>query len=105
MSKIQRNPDVLWREEEEPRNEALADLEQGNGEDAADLGTSLLFLNGQMLSLNLLGTEIWKLCDGRTEQDIVAELLAMFEVEEKELAGDVATFLAALAEKGFIVYE
>ena len=103
MSKIQRNSDVLWREEEDPRNEALAALEQG--EDATDLGTSLLFHNGQMLSLNLLGTEIWKLCDGRTEQEIVAELLTVFEVGEEELAGDVAAFLTTLAEKGFIVYE
>ncbi len=103
MAKIYRNPDVLWREEEEPLQEALTGLDQG--EDVADLGTSLLFHNGQMLSLNILGTEIWKLCDGRTAEEIVAELLNAFEVEQEELSKDVAIFLGELAEKGFIEYE
>jgi GeoRSP system PqqD family protein len=102
MQKIQRNPDVLWREEDESREEALTGLEQG--EDVGGVGTLLLFHNGQMLSLNLLGAEIWKLCDGRTQAEIVAELLAAFEVGEEELRADVAAFLTELAEKGFIQY-
>ena len=100
--KIQRNPDVLWREEDDHRQEALAGLDQG--EDVAEIGTALLFHNGQMVSLNILGAEIWKLCDGRTEAEIVNELLNCFEVEQVELSNDVAEFLAELAEKGFIQY-
>ena len=57
-----------------------------------------------MVSLNILGTEIWKLCDGRTTAEIIATLLDCFEVEEKELSADVAAFLGDLAEKGFISY-
>lgn len=102
MEKIQRNPDVLWREEDESRDQALAGLEQG--EDVAELGTVLLYHNGQMVSLNILGAEIWKLCDGRTQEEIVTELLALFEVGEEELRADVTAFLTELAEKGFILY-
>ncbi|HEY3309010.1 MAG TPA: GeoRSP system PqqD family peptide chaperone [Desulfuromonadaceae bacterium] len=102
MQKIQRNPEVLWREEDDSRQEALAGLDQG--QDVADIGTSLLFHNGQMVSLNILGTEIWKLCDGRTASEIIATLFDSFEVEENELTADVAAFLDELAEKGFIDY-
>ena len=102
MRIIQRNPDVLWREEDEQRDQARSALELGD--DAEDIATSLLFNNGVMLSLNILGTEIWKLCDGRTTSEIVAELLTCFEVEEEELRSDVTAFLNELAEKGFIHY-
>lgn len=103
MRKILRNPDVMWREEDE----AMADAVQGldKGEDVEDIGTSVLFTGGTMLSLNYLGTEIWKLCDGRDADSIVAELLQEFEVEEDILREDVLVFLAELAEKGFITYE
>lgn len=100
--KIQRNPDVMWREEEA----ALADAQEAlaRGEDVGEMGTSVLFCGGTMLSLNLLGTEVWKLCDGRNVAGIVAELLPQLEVEETTLRGDVEAFLAALDEKGFITY-
>jgi GeoRSP system PqqD family protein len=102
MRRIQRNPDVLWREEDEQRDQARSALEQGDA--AEDIATSLLFNNGIMLSLNILGTEIWKLCDGRTSAEIVTELLTCFEVDEDELRADVTGFLNELAEKGFIHY-
>lgn len=102
-SVIVRNPDVLWREEDDARDEAQAGLAQGN--DVSDVGTSLLFANGQMVVLNLLGTEIWKRCDGKSPEGLVAELLTEFEVEEAVLAEDVAAFLAELEGKGFITYE
>ncbi len=103
MGTIKRNPDVMWREEDE----AFADAQEGlaRGEDVGDMGTSVLFCGGTMLSLNLLGTEVWKLCDGRNVAGIVAELLLQFEVEEDVLSEDVDVFLAELAEKGFITYE
>ena len=55
-----------------------------------------------MLSLNVLGTEIWKLCDGRTMDDIVAELLKSFEVEEAVLRDDADEFLKQMKEEGLI---
>lgn len=103
MRKIQRNPDVMWREEDEASADAQEAL--ARGEDVGDTGTSVLFCGGTMLSLNLLGTEVWKLCNGRNVAGIVAELLPQFEVEEDMLSEDVEAFLAELAEKGFITYE
>jgi GeoRSP system PqqD family protein len=54
--KLFRNPDVMWREEEEFKEKALEDLEKG--ENIEDVGTSVLYSGGIMLSLNILGTEI-----------------------------------------------
>jgi pyrroloquinoline quinone biosynthesis protein D len=100
---IFRNDDVLWREEDEPKAQAYEALSQG--EDATDVGTSVLFADGIMLSLNVLGTEIWKRCDGRSVDEMVADLVTQFEVEPAVLKEDVETFLAELAQKGFIRYE
>ena len=101
--KIFRNPDVMWREEEEYKEQALEGLEKGD--DVEDVGTSVLYSGGKMLSLNLLGTEIWKSCDGRTADEIVSGLLESFEVEEDVLKKDVTSFMSELEEKGFIRYE
>ncbi len=101
--KIYRNPEVLWREEDEQLAQAREGLEKG--EDVADLGTSVLFADGVMLTLNVMGTEIWKRCDGRTVDDIVSELVAQFDVEPAVLKEDTLAFLAELKEKGYIRYE
>ena len=102
MKRIQRNPDILWREEDEALEEAAALLESGG--EASEIGTAILFSDGTMVTLNLLGTEIWKRCEGRTEEEIVTELLEEFEVEVDILRHDVATFLNELAEKRYIFY-
>lgn len=101
--KIYRNPDVLWREEEDAAQEAAAVLERGD--DVEEIGTSLLFADGVMVTLNLLGTEIWKMCDGIGIDELIARLLEQFEVEEDVLREDVRSFLDDLAAKGFIRYE
>jgi pyrroloquinoline quinone biosynthesis protein D len=102
MKRIQRNPDILWREEDDAVEEAHALLEQGG--EAGEIGTAILFSDGTMTSLNLLGTEIWKRCEGLTEDELVAELLEEFEVEESLLRSDVAAFLHDLADKRYITY-
>ncbi len=102
MKRIQRNPDILWREEDDVRDEAISALERG--EDVAEVGTSLLFAGGQMVVLNMLGTEVWKRCDGKSFDDLVSEILVEFEVEEELLRADVTAFLAELEGKGFISY-
>jgi pyrroloquinoline quinone biosynthesis protein D len=102
MPKIRRNPDVMWREEDEALAGAREALDRGD--DVGQMGTSVLFSGGTMLSLNFLGTEIWKLCDGRSVDDIAAELHPQFEVEEDVLREDVRAFLDELAEKGFVTY-
>ena len=102
MQRIHRNPDILWREEDDAVEEANSLLEQGG--EAGEIGTAILFSDGTMVTLNLLGTEIWKRCEGLTEDEIVAELLQEFEVEAAVLRADVALFLIELAEKRYISY-
>ena len=102
MKRIVRNPDILWREEDDAIEEANALLESGG--EAAEIGTAILFSDGTMVTLNLLGTEIWKRCEGLTEDEIVVELLNEFEVDEETLRCDVAAFLNELAEKRYIAY-
>lgn len=102
MQAILRNPNVMWREEVD----ALAEVQAGldSGEDVGEVGTAVLFSGGAMLSINFLGAEIWKLCDGRTFDAIVAVLLEQFDVEEDTLKNDVQSFLDDLTKKGFITY-
>ncbi len=101
--KIYRNPDVMWREEDEYKEQALEGLEKGD--DVEEVGTSVLYSGGTMLSLNLLGTEVWKLCDGKTAGEIVSALLEEFDVERDVLSKDVEAFVDELKEKDFIRYE
>ena len=92
----------MWREEVDTLAEAQAGLDRGD--DVEDLGTAILFSGGSMLSINFLGSEIWKLCDGRGMDDIVNTLFVQFDVEEEMLRSDVQAFLDDLAKKGFITY-
>lgn len=101
--KIFRNPDVMWREEDEYKEQALEGLDKG--EDVEDVGTSVLYSGSTMLSLNILGTEIWKLCDGKSVDEIVSELIESFEVGPDVLKNDVTAFIDELQEKGFVRYE
>jgi pyrroloquinoline quinone biosynthesis protein D len=100
--KIFRNPDVMWREEDKFREQAYSGLDKG--EDVSDMGTSIVLYSGKMFSFNILGTEIWKLCDGKTVEDIVSELRESFEVEEETLRKDVSAFLENLKKEG-LIYE
>ncbi len=101
--KIYRNPDIMWREEDEYKEQALEGLEKGD--DVGEVGTSVLYSGGTMLSLNILGTEIWKLCDGKSIDEIVSLLIEEFEVEIDVLRSDVTEFINELKEKDFIRYE
>lgn len=100
MVKIYRNPDAMWREEDIQKKEALEILSKG--EDVSGLGTSIILLNGAMHSLNLLGTEIWKLCDGKTLDELVSALEVDFEVERPALEQDVRDFVNSLKELGLL---
>jgi len=100
--RYRRRPGLPWREEPDAAREALAALEAGR--DAGGEGTLLVVERGRITELNLLGGEIWKLCDGtRDVGAIVEELLPRFEVGRDELVRDVVDFLADLAVRGWIV--
>jgi GeoRSP system PqqD family protein len=102
MTRIYRDQEVLWRTEEDALAEAH--LKLASGADITELGTSILLAEGQIVGLNLLGTEIWKICDGRNIEEIVTELLDRFEVTAATLRTDVEGFLAELAAKGLVRY-
>ena len=97
-----RRPGLPWREEPDAAREALAALEAGR--DAGGEGTLLIVERGRITELNILGGEIWKLCDGtRDVGGIVDELFPRFDVERDELSRDVAAFLEDLAARGWVV--
>ena len=95
MSRIFRNPDVLWRRESD-------DVEGTSQEETV---AAILFSGGSMLSLNEFGIELWELCDGRTVDEMVSLLMPEFEVDEDVLRSDILDFLGNLSQKGFIRYE
>ena len=95
MSRIFRNPDVLWRRE--------SDASEGVSQEEAV--AAILFSGGSMLSLNEFGIELWELCDGRTVDEMVASLMPEFDVAEDVLRTDILDFLDSLSQKGFIRYE
>ena len=99
-----RRANIAWREEKEARKDALEALEEGR--DAADEGTLILVDAGQVFQLNLLGADVWKLCDGRREPaEIVDALLAEYDVERDELERDVLGFLEEMRERGWLETE
>ncbi|MBI4650877.1 PqqD family protein [Candidatus Desantisbacteria bacterium] len=49
--------------------------------------------------------KIWLLCDGNhTEEDIVSELLKIFDVEEAKLRQDINEFISKLIHDGWLYY-
>jgi pyrroloquinoline quinone biosynthesis protein D len=99
---FRRRPGLPWREEPDAARDALAALEAGR--DAGGEGTLLVVERGRITEFNILGGEIWKLCDGtRDVGAIVEELLPRFEVGREELTGDVREFLADLVARGWVV--
>jgi len=95
MSRVFRNPDVLWRRESDT----------GEGASQEEAVAAILFSGGSMLSLNEFGIEVWELCDGLTVDEMVAAVLPEFDVDEDVLRTDVLAFLDSLSQKGFIRYE
>jgi pyrroloquinoline quinone biosynthesis protein D len=107
MKKLVRHPDVNWRVEshrEAHVREVLGDPSRAEEDvEARDVGTVTILAGGIMHQLNLLGGEIWKLCDGTLDRDsLVGHLLELFEVDENILRADAETFIDEMAEKGLI---
>lgn len=99
-----RRDGIAWREEKEAREGVLDALEKGD--DAGEEGTLLLVDGGQIFELNLLGADIWKLCDGRrTVGDIVNTLHGEYDVGREELERDVSAFLEEMRERGWLERE
>lgn len=107
LKKLFRNPDVNWRVEshrEAHVREVLEDPARAEeDEQAQDVGTVTILSGGVMHQLNLLGGEVWKLCDGTFDRaELLGALLEIFEVDEAVLAEDVNLFLEEMMEKGLV---
>ncbi|HEY5672483.1 MAG TPA: pyrroloquinoline quinone biosynthesis peptide chaperone PqqD [Malonomonas sp.] len=103
MAILERNPQIVWRNEKRREAQVLQKLEEGG--DADDQGTVILLISGMMHQLNLLGGRIWNLCDGsRQQEQIVDALLEEFDVERDELATDVDEFIQDLTKRGWLSY-
>ena len=107
MKKLNRNPDVNWRVEshrETHVREVLEDPARAEeDEQAQDVGTVTILSGGVMHQLNLLGGEVWKLCDGTLDRaELLGALLEIFEVDEAVLAEDVNLFLDEMMEKRLV---
>lgn len=99
--RYRRRRGIAWREEGEARQEAIEAL--AAGEDASSRGTLLLVVSGQIFELNLVGADVWKLCDGeRTVAQIVDELIESYEVSREELERDVRAFVADMEGRGWL---
>ena len=99
---FRRRPNIAWREEKEARQEVVDALEEGR--EAADEGTLILVDAGQIFELNLLGADIWKLCDGRRSvEQIVEELQEGYDVARDELESDVREFVEEMKERGWLL--
>lgn len=56
-----------------------------------------------VISLNAIGTAIWKLCDGRRPiSQIVTELRCVYNVSENTCLTETMQLLRKLQEKGFV---
>lgn len=74
--------------------------------DLAGEAVILNLANGTYFGLNEVGTWVWNLLaeHGSTEQ-ILASVLAEYEVEEAQLRQDIEALLHTLAEKGLIIVD
>lgn len=107
MGKLMRNPSVNWRVEihrEEKALEALLDPERKMEDlETGALGTVTLLNDGVMHQLNLMGGEIWKLCDGtRDRNGILDSLLQTFEADRQTMQDDLNEFLSDMIQRGLI---
>jgi pyrroloquinoline quinone biosynthesis protein D len=99
---LNRNSELVWRDEPERKVEIMAELEAGK--DAGDEGWVIIVDGGEINQLNLLGGEIWLLCDGTRDQNgVVEELLKHYEVPRELLEVDVGGFIKECLDRGWLI--
>ena len=100
--KLERNPDLVWRDEPERREEIVNALIEGA--DVGEEGWVILVDGGEMHQLNLLAGDIWMLCDGTLdEKEIALRLLAAYDADASDIECDVAEFAEDFLNRGFLV--
>lgn len=109
MKKLSRNPEVSWRMEahrEAHIREILEDPSRTDEDkEVIKMGTVTILADGIMHQLNFLGGEIWKLCDGTLDRDLIVSTLGdLFEIDEATLKKDVYAFVDDMILKS-LIYE
>ena len=103
MAILERNPQIVWRNEKRREQQVLQGLV--DGDDVEDRGTVILLISGMMHQLNLLGGMIWNLCDGsRDQEQIVDELLKEFDADRELISADVTEFVEDLLKRGWLTH-
>ncbi len=96
-----RESSVFWRAEKAREERAWRILRGEEEGEAETLGTMTLLAGGSMHQLNLLGGEVWKLCDGtRGRAEIAADVAARFAAPAGEVRAAVDDFLDDLIARG-----
>jgi len=102
-NKLKRNPAVSWRLEKEKICQINKTKEEGMLKDL-DEGVVFINLKNEMFELNLLGAEIWLLCNGeRTKKDIIKVLFKKYKIPREELEHDVNDFLSKMKNLHLII--
>lgn len=100
--KLDKNPDLVWRDEPESRDAIIEALEAGEGD--LDAGWVIVVDGGEIHQFNLLAGDIWMLCDGtRDEGDIAAELAIRYDADPALIAADVNEFTSDCVKRGWLV--
>lgn len=100
--KLDKNPDLVWRDEPESREAIVAALESGEGD--GDAGWVIVVDAGEIQQFNLLAGDIWMLCDGtRDEGEIAAELAIRYDADPALIAADVYEFTSDCLKRGWLI--
>lgn len=103
--KIKRNPLASWRLEEE-RMQQIEQIEDEGTLKNLDRGVGFISFGNEIFELNLLGAQIWLLCDGeKTKKDIIEALRRKYVVSEEKLLQEVDEFLSEMANFQLVTYE
>jgi GeoRSP system PqqD family protein len=103
MGVVERNPDIVWRDEPEERDAIIAALDTGD-DSAVERGWVIIVDSGQMHELNLIAGEIWMLCDGTLDpEEIACKLAEAYDAPAEEILPDVLGFVNASRARGWLL--
>lgn len=89
---IKRNPCANWR------------LEDKNIAKNLNKYAIFIILRNELFELNLIGAEIWLLCDGnRTKDDIVEILSKNYKVSREKLYLDIENFFSEMLKLDLLI--
>lgn len=99
-----RNPEAIWRYNEEREQEIVKGLT--NGEEVDDSRVVVVSLKGKLYNFSLIAAKIWNLCDGKMSiRDISKELSKIFDADPQIILEDVVEFVLENQERNLLLVE